>query len=409
MANKVQLKRSAVAGKIPTTTDLDLGEIAINTYDGKAYIKKNVGGVESIVPLGGAGSGDVTGPASATDNAIARFDGTTGKIIQNSSATIDDSGNLSAVSQISTGTEANKIPVGTTAQRPASPAVGHIRYNTTEAKYEVYTSTGWAYLSTVAYLVPVEYLVIAGGGGGRSVSSGGGSYGMGGAGAGGYRSSIAGESSGGGASAESAFSATPGTAYTVTIGAGGPNTNNGSNSVFATITSTGGGAYASGGSGGGGDFNGGATSGTAGQGYSGAGGTSNQGGGGGGAGGAGGFQGGGAGVSSSVTGTSVARAGGGGGGNPFGSGGSASAGGGAGGSGTQNGTAGTANTGGGGGGGSIAGSGAVVGGAGGSGVVILKYSSSITPTISAGLTHSTATVGANKVTTFTAGTGTITF
>lgn len=42
------------------------------------------------------GFGDVTGPTSSTDNAISRFDGITGKIIQNSLATIDDSGNLSA-------------------------------------------------------------------------------------------------------------------------------------------------------------------------------------------------------------------------------------------------------------------------------------------------------------------------
>lgn len=44
----------------------------------------------------GSGSGDVVGPASATDNAIARFDLTTGKLIQNSSATISDSGVLTA-------------------------------------------------------------------------------------------------------------------------------------------------------------------------------------------------------------------------------------------------------------------------------------------------------------------------
>jgi hypothetical protein len=36
----------------------------------------------------------VKGPASATDNAVARFDSTTGKIIQNSRTTIDDTGNL---------------------------------------------------------------------------------------------------------------------------------------------------------------------------------------------------------------------------------------------------------------------------------------------------------------------------
>jgi hypothetical protein len=39
-------------------------------------------------------SGNVRGPASSTDNAIARFDGTTGRVVQNSGVTIDDSGNV---------------------------------------------------------------------------------------------------------------------------------------------------------------------------------------------------------------------------------------------------------------------------------------------------------------------------
>lgn len=50
----------------------------------------------AAAPGAGGGSGDVVGPASSTDNAIARFDSTTGKLLQNSSATIDDSGNLAA-------------------------------------------------------------------------------------------------------------------------------------------------------------------------------------------------------------------------------------------------------------------------------------------------------------------------
>lgn len=97
--------------------------------------------------------------------------------------------------------------------------------------------------------VTADYLVVAGGGGG----------GWGGGGGGGYRTSIGG----------STLSLTSGTAYTVTVGAGGTGSfsgvaaaNNGSNSVFSTITSTGGGgggsygagiaAGNSGGSGGGG-------------------------------------------------------------------------------------------------------------------------------------------------------------
>lgn len=43
---------------------------------------------------GGGGSGDVVGPASAVDNHIARYDGTTGKLIQDSAASIDDDGNI---------------------------------------------------------------------------------------------------------------------------------------------------------------------------------------------------------------------------------------------------------------------------------------------------------------------------
>lgn len=40
----------------------------------------------------GGGGGDVVGPASAVDNAIARFDTTTGKLVQNSGVTLDDNG-----------------------------------------------------------------------------------------------------------------------------------------------------------------------------------------------------------------------------------------------------------------------------------------------------------------------------
>jgi hypothetical protein len=41
----------------------------------------------------------VTGPASATDNALARFDGTTGKVVQNSTATLTDSGTLTVAAE----------------------------------------------------------------------------------------------------------------------------------------------------------------------------------------------------------------------------------------------------------------------------------------------------------------------
>ncbi len=45
-------------------------------------------------PGGGGGTGDVVGPASATDNAVARFDTTTGKLVQNSTVLISDAGQM---------------------------------------------------------------------------------------------------------------------------------------------------------------------------------------------------------------------------------------------------------------------------------------------------------------------------
>ena len=48
MAQTIKLRRSAVAGNRPTTAQLDLGELAINTVDGKIYFEKSASGVETI-------------------------------------------------------------------------------------------------------------------------------------------------------------------------------------------------------------------------------------------------------------------------------------------------------------------------------------------------------------------------
>jgi hypothetical protein len=51
MAQTIKLKRSATSGAVPTTSALELGEMAINTHDGKAYIKKD-DGTESVIEIG---------------------------------------------------------------------------------------------------------------------------------------------------------------------------------------------------------------------------------------------------------------------------------------------------------------------------------------------------------------------
>jgi len=53
----IRLRRSAVSGSIPSISNLNLGELALNTADGKVYMKKSVGGTDSVVEVGGANSG----------------------------------------------------------------------------------------------------------------------------------------------------------------------------------------------------------------------------------------------------------------------------------------------------------------------------------------------------------------
>lgn len=53
----------------------------------------------------GTGDGDVVGPAGATNDALARYDGATGQLIQNSGVTLDDSDNMSGVNSLSLTTD----------------------------------------------------------------------------------------------------------------------------------------------------------------------------------------------------------------------------------------------------------------------------------------------------------------
>ena len=49
--NTIKLKRSNVQSSVPTLGDLTLGELAVNTFDGKLFLKKNDGSdsIETIV------------------------------------------------------------------------------------------------------------------------------------------------------------------------------------------------------------------------------------------------------------------------------------------------------------------------------------------------------------------------
>lgn len=62
MAQTIVLRRSAQPGKIPDTGSLNLGELAINTYDGKIFFAKSGSSntIEQIVTTNSSSSGSIT-------------------------------------------------------------------------------------------------------------------------------------------------------------------------------------------------------------------------------------------------------------------------------------------------------------------------------------------------------------
>ena len=337
-----------------------------------------------------SGNATVAGNVSIGGNILAS------NVIASSNGNITATSN-SAIVQLGNNTGAYVLPTGNTAQRPSTVKLGMQRWNTSLNWMELWNGIVW-YPLTGTY--GVTYVVVAGGGGGGACSS----FVYRGGGCGGAAGALV-----GGVTVQS------GTAYTITIGAGGAAAGIGSNTTalgFTAIRGGYGGGQAgvpiSGGSGGGSEGATSATpgSGTTGQGYAGGYALSSDqcGGGGGGASAIGANAtsttggNGGAGTSSSISGSLTYYAGGGGAGvsNVNGSGLTAGSGGSGGGGqggtpGTQNtpgdgatkATNGTTNSGGGGGGDTalVYSGGAqqtsLGAGSGGSGIVILSYASAV--------------------------------
>lgn len=85
MATVIQFKRSSTQNSVPATSDLSLGELAVNTYHGRFYTEKNDGSA-SVVEVG-------SNPASLTVNDAFSFptsDGTSNQVLKtNGSGTLD--------------------------------------------------------------------------------------------------------------------------------------------------------------------------------------------------------------------------------------------------------------------------------------------------------------------------------
>lgn len=85
MANTIKIRRSGVASKVPTTADILLGELAVNHYDGKLFLKKSTTGSESgggvsVVEVGAISSLTFNNSGSGAASGTA-FNGTTAQTI----------------------------------------------------------------------------------------------------------------------------------------------------------------------------------------------------------------------------------------------------------------------------------------------------------------------------------------
>jgi hypothetical protein len=66
MATTIKLKSSSTASAVPSLSNLSLRELAINTADGKIYVRKGDGsGSDTIVDIGGSSVVDATNDALA--------------------------------------------------------------------------------------------------------------------------------------------------------------------------------------------------------------------------------------------------------------------------------------------------------------------------------------------------------
>lgn len=96
-----------IAGKVKPATAAPLGACTqrtqIRMYANKVYICPQ-SGAATWTEIG-APAGVVTGPGSATDNAVVRWDGTTGALTQNSVVLIGDTGNITGVGTLASGAQ----------------------------------------------------------------------------------------------------------------------------------------------------------------------------------------------------------------------------------------------------------------------------------------------------------------
>ena len=90
MSSIVQLKRSALSGKVPGTGSLNLGELALNTYDGKIFFRRSgsTDTVQEVITTNVINTGSVTLTGTLTAQSIVGSISASNGIVSGSSQVI---------------------------------------------------------------------------------------------------------------------------------------------------------------------------------------------------------------------------------------------------------------------------------------------------------------------------------
>lgn len=128
------------------TADSDTDTLILTSSDGSVIITGN--STTDTLDFVAAGVNKITGPSSATDNAVVRFDATTGKLAQNSLTIIDDSGNLTTNGINISGQTASRVAVFDSSKNVTSSTV-----TSTTLAFVDLTSSGQTQLDGMAKLV----------------------------------------------------------------------------------------------------------------------------------------------------------------------------------------------------------------------------------------------------------------
>lgn len=92
MSSTVQLKRSALSGKVPGTGSLNLGELALNTYDGKIFFRRSgsTDTVQEVITTNVINTGSVTLTGTLTAESVrTNLTGSFGSLKVNDTLTIN--------------------------------------------------------------------------------------------------------------------------------------------------------------------------------------------------------------------------------------------------------------------------------------------------------------------------------